>query len=87
MNAVSPAFVATPMTDAMMDKRAQEQGTSFDQAVESFPEENRPGIELRRRGRPEEVAAAIAFLCSAQASYITGANLRVDGGAIKTANF
>lgn len=42
---------------------------------------------LGRLGRPEEVAAAAAFLVSPVASFITGANLRVDGGLIKTANF
>ena len=38
------------------------------------------GIPLGRFGRPEEVAAALVFLCSAQASFITGATLDVDGG-------
>jgi 3-oxoacyl-[acyl-carrier protein] reductase len=42
---------------------------------------------LKRHGTPEEVAAAVAFLASPRASYITGANLRIDGGAVKTANF
>jgi len=40
-----------------------------------------------RLGRPEEVAAAVTFLASPAASFITGANLRIDGGAIKAANF
>ena len=42
---------------------------------------------LGRLGTPDEVAKAVVFLCSPLASYITGANLRIDGGAVKTANF
>lgn len=82
VNAVSPAYVASPMTDAMMEKRAKEKGTSFDEAVESFLSEERPHIELHRRGRVEEVGAAVAFLCSEHASFIVGTNLRVDGGSV-----
>ena len=84
VNTVSPAYIATPMTDAMMEKRAKENGTSFDEAIASFLKEERPTLELRRRGRPEEVAALVVFLCSQQASFINGANYRVDGGSVAT---
>lgn len=84
VNTVAPAFIETPMTDGMMEKRAKERGESFDEAIRSFLEEERPGIALKRRGKAAEVAAVIAFLCSAQASYVNGANWRVDGGAVMT---
>ena len=49
--------------------------------VEAVAEEIRIANPSRRFGRPEEFGAACAFLCSAQASYITGQNLLIDGGA------
>ena len=84
INTVSPAFIETPMTDAMMTKRAHENGTSVEQAIESFLDEERPGMALKRRGRPQEVAAVIAFLCSEQASFVNGSNYRVDSGSVAT---
>ncbi|PZP63628.1 SDR family oxidoreductase [Pseudoxanthomonas sp. X-1] len=84
VNTVSPAFIATPMTDAMMRKRAKEKGVSFEEAIDSFLDEERPGMVLKRRGRAEEVAAAVVFLCSERASFINGAGLRVDSGSVFT---
>jgi NAD(P)-dependent dehydrogenase (short-subunit alcohol dehydrogenase family) len=84
VNTVSPAFIHTPMTDAMMEKRAAETGQSFDDAIVSFLDEERPYMELKRRGEPEEVANVIAFLCSDRASFVNGSNYRVDSGSVAT---
>jgi len=84
VNAVAPAFIATPMTDAMMSGRAEQRGTDVDEAISGFLAEERPGMQLGRRGEPEEVAAAIVFLCSERAGFIDGATLRVDAGSVQT---
>ncbi|MBM9468522.1 SDR family NAD(P)-dependent oxidoreductase [Nakamurella leprariae] len=84
VNAVSPAFVATPMTDAMMEQRAQQEGTSVDEAISSFLDEERPFLTAKRRGRADEVAAVIAFLCSERAGFVNGSNYRVDSGSVAT---
>jgi NAD(P)-dependent dehydrogenase (short-subunit alcohol dehydrogenase family) len=84
VNCVSPAFIATPMTDAMMQKRADENDTGVDEAIESFLDEERPYMELGRRGKPEEVAAVVVFLCSDLAGFVNGSNYRVDSGSVAT---
>ncbi|MCM1982426.1 SDR family NAD(P)-dependent oxidoreductase [Lyngbya confervoides] len=84
VNSVSPAYIATPMTDAMMEQRAQEKDISFDQAIETFLDQKRPHLELHRRGKAQEVAAVVAFLCSQLSSFIVGSNYRVDGGSVAT---
>jgi len=82
VNAVSPAFIHTPMTDAMMEKSSKEQGISFDEAVQQMLDEKRPFMAIKRRGEPDEVAAVIAFLVSEGASFVNGANYRVDAGSV-----
>lgn len=84
VNTVSPAFIATPMTDEMMDLRAEQLNTNREGAIASFLPEQRPFIELVRRGTAGEVASVIAFLCSDAASYVNGSNYRVDGGSVAT---
>ena len=85
INTVSPAYIKTPMTDAMMEDLAKERGTDTEEAVQWFLENKRPHIVVERRGRPDEVAAVIAFLCSELSSYVNGSNYRVDAGAVETA--
>lgn len=74
------------MTDGMMKKRAKKLGVSMDEAIESFLREGRPYLVLKRLGRPEEVAAVIAMLCSERASFGVGSNWRVDGGSVMAIN-
>ena len=82
VNTVSPAFIMTPLVSGMLGKLAQEQGLSPEQVTAQFLVTNRPHIELKRPGESEEVASAVVFLASEQASFITGTNLRVDGGSV-----
>jgi NAD(P)-dependent dehydrogenase (short-subunit alcohol dehydrogenase family) len=53
--------------------------------IDSLPatEERAASVPMKRYGTSEEVAATIAFLASPEASYITGQNVRVDGGVIR----
>ena len=67
VNAVAPGYIETPMTARLRESEAVEQH------VQSLH-------PLGRLGRPEEIAAAVAFLMSDDASFITGVALPVDGG-------
>jgi NAD(P)-dependent dehydrogenase (short-subunit alcohol dehydrogenase family) len=54
--------------------------------IDSLPatEERRQGVPIGRYGKAEEIAATIAFLASEEAGYITGQNIRVDGGVTRS---
>jgi len=66
-NVVAPGFIETDMTEAMSSEILAE-------AAKRLP--------LRRLGRPEEIAHAVAYLASEDAGYVTGQVLTVDGGMV-----
>ncbi|MFN8190377.1 MAG: glucose 1-dehydrogenase [Nocardioidaceae bacterium] len=73
VNAIAPGFIATEMTDATAARLKLD--------VDEFRRLNAEHNPVKRVGFPEDIAAAVAFLSSDEASYITGQTLYVDGGA------
>ncbi|MEP2530674.1 3-oxoacyl-[acyl-carrier-protein] reductase [Shimia sp.] len=65
VNAVAPGFIATPMTDKLTDDQKSKINTQ---------------IPANRMGAPEEIAAAVLYLASPEAGYVTGTTLHVNGG-------
>ncbi len=64
-NAVAPGFIATPMTDKLTDEQKAKINSQ---------------IPAGRMGTPEEIAAAVLYLASPEAAYVTGATIHVNGG-------
>ncbi|MEM7128806.1 MAG: glucose 1-dehydrogenase [Chloroflexota bacterium] len=68
INAVCPGFTSTPMV------------TDNEHMQESFAEKIIKGVPARRLGKPEEIAAAILYLCSEEAAFVVGHTMVLDGG-------
>lgn len=73
VNAVSPGTIRTPAVDACI----RTLGLTLEEGYDRFGKD----AVLKRLGEPREIAYAVLFLASDEASYVTGANLVVDGGA------
>ena len=70
-NSIAPGPIETPLLMGALE---------FGALGEKIVETMKAGTQLRRLGKPEEVAAAVAFLASDDASYVTGETLGVSGG-------
>jgi len=77
INFLLPGTFDTERLRSNITSNAKNKGISFDEAKA----ERIASVPARRFGQPDEFGAACAFLCSAQAGYITGQNLLIDGGA------
>ncbi|MGN6252976.1 MAG: SDR family NAD(P)-dependent oxidoreductase [Marmoricola sp.] len=73
VNAIAPGFIVTEMTD--------DTARRLNVDIEEFRKMSADANPIKRVGYPADIAAAAAFLCSDEASYITGQTLYVDGGA------
>ena len=76
VNAVCPGIVVTPMWRQIDKDRAAMLGVQPGDAMTAFIQ----NVPLKRAGTAEDLAGAVAFLCSPDADYITGQTLNVDGG-------
>lgn len=80
VNTVLPGFTATERLDALANATSSRTGASRESVFAGWEAETPVG----RLGRPDELGAVIAFLCSARAGFVTGQAILVDGGAVKS---
>ena len=78
-NVVAPGYIRTARVEALLEANAEARGTTTDEVLAGITSE----IPAGRIGTPEEFAAAVAFLASEAASYVTGHTLQVDGGFVQ----
>lgn len=79
INTIGPGYTATDRLRQLAEARAGREGITAADVMEKWKKD----VPLGRIGHPEEVAAAVVFLCSEAAGYINGVMLAVDGGRVR----
>lgn len=79
VNGINPGATDTPRWQTLVEQKSRFTG----QTREAVSAESMAAIPLGKLGRPEDIAALAAFLCSERAGHITGALINVDGGSAK----
>jgi NAD(P)-dependent dehydrogenase (short-subunit alcohol dehydrogenase family) len=85
VNSIVPGTILTPNIERLITTLREERGWSDDpvESERSYTSDFIPQ-PVKRLGRPDEIAAAVLFLASPLSGYITGASIRVDGGAMSS---
>ncbi len=79
VNNVAPGYTLTERQDELAEARGKATGKSKQEIIDSWGSQ----APIQRMATPAEIAAAVAFLASERASYITGVTLQVDGGWVR----
>jgi 3-oxoacyl-[acyl-carrier protein] reductase len=80
VNAICPGWTLTDRVKRLAQSQANKTGQDYEAIINEWTK----SIPLNRMAQPEEIANLVVFLASEKASYITGAVMQVDGGAIKS---
>jgi 3-oxoacyl-[acyl-carrier protein] reductase len=80
INNIAPGYTLTERQDELATARAKTMGKPKEEMIGLWAAQ----VPMRRLASPEEIAAAVAFLASERASYITGVTLQVDGGWVRS---
>jgi NAD(P)-dependent dehydrogenase (short-subunit alcohol dehydrogenase family) len=83
VNMVSPGVILTPAMREMFLARPESAGRTWDDIEQSLTTEYAPNPQ-QRLGRPEDIAAVVAFLAGEESGYLNGADIPVDGGITGT---
>lgn len=84
VNTLSPGLTRTEALARFIEDQSKAEGKSPAEIEQGLLTGFRPNIAVGRAGAPDEIAVGVLFLLSAPASFITGINLRIDGGSVST---